>query len=81
MEGRQEVEKREDGMNVLILQSVTLREFIVDQQCRFISISLQVKEIMSSGITNDDITLLSSVDIGKSVNELNPYLVNQKVNR
>ena len=76
MEGRQEVEKREDGMNVLILQSVTLREFIVDQQCRFISISLQVKEIMSSGITNDDITLLSIVDIGKSVKELNPYLVN-----
>lgn len=36
---------------------------------------------MSSGITNDDITLLSSVDIGKSVKELNPYLVNQKVNR
>ena len=65
MEGRQEVEKREDGMNVLILQSVTLREFIVDQQCRFLSISLQVKEIMNSGITNDDITLLSSVDIGR----------------
>ena len=75
MEGRQEVEKREDGMNVLILQSVTLREFIVDQQCRFLSISLQVKEIMSSGITNDDITLLSSVDKGKSAKELNPYLV------
>ena len=76
MEGRQEVEKREDGMNVLILQSVTLRAFIVDQQCRFLSISLQVKEIMSNGVTNDDITLLSSVDIGKSVKELNPYLVN-----
>ena len=63
-------------MNVFILQSATLREFIVDQQCRFLSISLQVKEIMSSGITNDDITLLSIVDIGKSVKELNPYLVN-----
>ena len=31
---------------------------------------------MTSGIINDHITLLSSVDIGKSVKELNPYLVN-----
>ena len=35
--GREEVEKREDGTNVLILQSVTLNEFIVDQQCRFLN--------------------------------------------
>ena len=73
MEGRQEVEKREDGMNVLILQSVTLREFIVEQQCRFLSISLQVKEIISSGRTNDDIT--EQCGHRKSVKELNPYLV------
>lgn len=76
MEGRQEVEKRGKDRNVLILQSRTLIEFIVDQQYRFLSISLHVEEIMTSGKTNNDITLLSSVDIGKSVKELNPCLIN-----
>lgn len=76
MEGRQEVEKRGKDRNVLILQSGTLIEFIVDQQYRFLSISLHVEEIMTSGKTNNDITLLSSVDIGKSVKELNPCLIN-----
>lgn len=40
-----------------------------------------MEEIMTGGKTNNDVTLLSSVNIGKSVKELNPYLVNQKVNR
>lgn len=35
-----------------------------------------MEEIMTGGKTNNDVTLLSSVDIGKSVKELNPYLVN-----
>lgn len=38
-----------------------------------------MEEIMTSGKTNNDITLLSSVDIGKSVKETNPCLINWKL--
>lgn len=68
------MERKEKGMNVLILQSWVLRIFIVDKQYGFLGISLQVEEVMTSGETNGDTTLLRGVGIGRNVKELNSYL-------